>query len=234
MRAATLENAVSSANENFWLSSRHNGFHHFLPHRTRYCFLYLAADVPSLKLTPNLLHFSTNKETQSDSRRAATQDFYSTTVNALNAKDRSDSETARQLEESRLAAKQGASPEEARPAKPTREQAQAPFKVEIPVRAGEDDETAGKGMAKESYKAEVKGVAGRTKMKGGEKWDMATGKEAAMQVDKEGEKGKTETKETEEEHEVEVELNAILKKGPSKPLLFTLCTWYIKVRQRWC
>ena len=53
-------------------------------------------------------------------------------------------------------------------------------------------------------------------MKGGEKWDMATGKEAAMQVDKEGENGKTETKETEEEHKVEVELNVILKKGPSK------------------
>ena len=177
---------------------------------------------------------SANKETQSDSRRAATQDFYSTTVNALNAKDRSDSETARQLEESRLAAKKGARPEEAGPAKPIREQAQAPFKVEIPVRNGDEDGTTGKGLAKESHKGEVKGFAGRTKMKGGEKWDMATGKEAAMQVDKEGEKGETETKETEEEHKVEVELNSILKKGPSKLPSFHFSTWHVKIRQRRC
>ena len=161
---------------------------------------------------------SANKETQSDSRRAATQDFYSTTINALDAKDRSDSETARKLEESRLAAKKGVRPEEAGPAKPIGGQAQAPFEVEIPIRDGNEDGTTGKGLATESNKGEIKGVAGRTKMKGGEKWDMATGKEAAMQVDKEGENGKTETKETAEEHEVEVELNAILKKGPSKLL----------------
>ena len=71
-------------------------------------------------------------------------------------------------------------------------------------------------------------------MKGGEKWDMATGKEAAMQVDKEGEEGKTETKETEEEHEVEVELNMILKKGPSKLPSLDFSTWHIKVRQCRC
>ena len=216
LRATTFENAVSSANENFWLPSRHIYFHHFLPHRTLYCSLYLAANVPSLRLNQNPSILSTNNESQSDSRRAATQDFYSTTVNALNAKDRSDSETARKLEESRLAAKKGASPGEPGPANPIREQAQAPFNVEIPIRDGDEDGTTGKGLAKESHTGEVKGVAGRTKIKGGEKWDMATGKEAAMQVDKEGEKGKDETKETEEEHEVEVELNAILKKGPSK------------------
>ena len=174
---------------------------------------------------PSIL--SANKETQSDSRRAATQDFYSTTVNALDAKDRSDSETARKLEESRLAAKKGVRPEEAGPAKPISGQAQAPFEVEIPIRDGNED-----GTTKESNQGEIKGVAGRTKMKGGEKWDMATGKEAAMQVDKEGENGKTETKETAEEHEVEVELNAILKKGPSKLLPFYFSTGGITVRQR--
>lgn len=65
-----------------------------------------------------------------------------------------------------------------------------------------------------------KSVAGRKKMKGGEKYDMATGKEAAMVVDKEGTSGKDisseKKEETHEEHEIEVELNLILKKGPSK------------------
>lgn len=65
-----------------------------------------------------------------------------------------------------------------------------------------------------------KSVAGRKKMKGGEKYDMATGKQAAMVVDKEGTSGKDisseKKEETQEEHEIEVELNLILKKGPSK------------------
>lgn len=67
--------------------------------------------------------------------------------------------------------------------------------------------------------SEEKSVAGRKKMvKGGEKWDMVTGKEAAMVVDREGESnmGKGEKTETREQHEIEVELNSILKKGPSK------------------
>lgn len=58
-------------------------------------------------------------------------------------------------------------------------------------------------------------MAGRKKLKGGEKWDMATGKEAPKAKDSSEDKedGKEETS---EEHEVEVELNAILKKGPSE------------------
>ncbi|KAL8743499.1 MAG: hypothetical protein Q9190_004151 [Brigantiaea leucoxantha] len=60
-----------------------------------------------------------------------------------------------------------------------------------------------------------KSVAGRRKMKGGEKWDVATGKEAP--IAKEGsDSGKEDKEETPEEHEVEIELNAILKKGPSR------------------
>lgn len=66
-----------------------------------------------------------------------------------------------------------------------------------------------------------KNVAGRKKMKGGEKWDMATGKEAAMVVDKEGVSKEQEKTETQEEHDIEVELNSILKKGPSKSPLST-------------
>lgn len=62
-----------------------------------------------------------------------------------------------------------------------------------------------------------KSVAGRKKMiKGGEKWDMATGKEAAMVVDKEGVGKEPDKAETQEQHNIEVELNSILKKGPSK------------------
>lgn len=60
-----------------------------------------------------------------------------------------------------------------------------------------------------------KSVAGRKKMiKGGEKWDMATGKEAAMVVDKEGVGKEPDKAETQEQHNIEVELNSILKKGP--------------------
>ena len=59
---------------------------------------------------------------------------------------------------------------------------------------------------------------GRTRIKGGEKWDMNTGKEAAMVVDKEG-MTKEEKKKTKEDHDVEMELNSILKKGPSKLLV---------------
>ena len=62
-----------------------------------------------------------------------------------------------------------------------------------------------------------KSVAGRKKMKGGEKWDMATGKEAVTEEKKEGKKDEAETK---EDHEVEMELNSILKKGLSES---TLC-----------
>ena len=50
LRAARCENAISPANENFWLPSRHNCFHHFLPHRTFHCFLYL------VRLTQNSLY----------------------------------------------------------------------------------------------------------------------------------------------------------------------------------
>ena len=161
---------------------------------------------PLPQLPPPLYRTNISSPSQNSSRRAATQarDFYSTTLEALNAQD---AETARKLEESRLAAKKGAKPEAAGPAKPLAEAEQIPIEVEIPQR---DD---GEG----AEKAKEKGVAGRRKMKGGEKWDMASGKEAAMQVDKAGDGGKEkETKETKEEHEVEVELNAILKKGPSK------------------
>lgn len=73
-------------------------------------------------------------------------------------------------------------------------------------------------------KPDAKGVAGRKKFKGGEHWDVASGKQAPIGEKKKGgeqsegdEDGKKEEKtETEEEHEIEVELNAILKKGPSE------------------
>lgn len=122
-------------------------------------------------------------------------------MNALNAKDASDAGSGRRLEESRQAARKGAKPEAEGPARPIGQPAQAPINIEIPTR---DDGSAEKPVAR------------RMKGKGGEKWDMASGKEAAMQVDKEGITADHEKAETEEEHEIEVELNAILKKGPSK------------------
>ena len=62
-------------------------------------------------------------------------------------------------------------------------------------------------------------VEGRPKLKGGEKWDVSTGKESAV-----GEKEEQKAK-TDEEKDVELELNSILKRSPStsfpKPLLPT-------------
>ncbi|MCJ1418317.1 hypothetical protein MMC32_004664 [Xylographa parallela] len=49
---------------------------------------------------------------------------------------------------------------------------------------------------------------GRPKLKGGEKWDVSSGKESAL-----GEK-EEETVKTEEEKDVELELNSILKRSP--------------------
>ena len=81
------------------------------------------------------------------------------------------------------------------------QQPQAPLEASIHPKAavadGKDEEV--KGLPK--------------KVKGGEKWDMNTGKEAPAKAGKE-EKEKVEV--TEEQHKVEVELNGILKQGPSK------------------
>lgn len=55
---------------------------------------------------------------------------------------------------------------------------------------------------------EEKSVAGRKKMKGGEKWDVSTGKESAQSE-------KEESPKTNEEKDVDRELNAILKRSPS-------------------
>lgn len=73
-------------------------------------------------------------------------------------------------------------------------------------------------------KPDAKGVAGRKTYKGGENWDVASGKQAPIGAKNRGDddseadggKGKEDKVETEEEHEIEEELNAILKKGPSK------------------
>ncbi|KAL8697592.1 MAG: hypothetical protein Q9224_002234 [Gallowayella concinna] len=71
-------------------------------------------------------------------------------------------------------------------------------------------------------KPDAKGVVGRKKFKGGENWDVATGKQAPIGEKKKGDEDsegdeevkKEEKHETEEEHEIETELNAILKRGP--------------------
>lgn len=89
-----------------------------------------------------------------------------------------------------------------------------------PIRSPKDQEheailVAPDDKGQKPVKDGEKAVAGRKKLKGGEKWDMATGKEAPKAKDSSEDKedGKEETS---EEHEVEVELNAILKKGPSE------------------
>ena len=71
--------------------------------------------------------------------------------------------------------------------------------------------------AKDAQKAAGdKSIAGRHKVNGGQKWDMATGKEAPLHQNKDADE-EDKTVKSPEEHDVEVELNSILKKGPSKP-----------------
>ena len=53
-------------------------------------------------------------------------------------------------------------------------------------------------------------ATGRRKLKGGEKWDVSSGKESTV-----GEK-EPEVVKTDEEKDVELELNTILKRSPSK------------------
>ena len=54
-----------------------------------------------------------------------------------------------------------------------------------------------------------KDAEGRPKMKGGEKWDVSSGKDSPV-----GEKAESKGK-TEEEKDVDEELNSILKRSPS-------------------
>lgn len=133
-----------------------------------------------------------------DSRRTHSHDFYTSTVKAMDAKaaaakDAENVDVGQRLREAETAAKKAAD------AKMPNPNAAAAAEKEVPILADA-----------------AKNVAGRIKVKGGEKWDMGTGKEAAG-VGKEGGQtgGKEETPETQEEHDVEVELNSILKRSPS-------------------
>ncbi|MCJ1465099.1 hypothetical protein MMC07_003715 [Pseudocyphellaria aurata] len=128
-------------------------------------------------------------------RRSKSPDFYASTVAAMNAESASGPATIPKLKDSPTEAK-GEPGIENRPKSPL-----------IP----DTPPDTGSILASETGE---KSVAGRKKMKGGEKWDMATGKEAAMVVDKEGAGKEPDRPETQEEHNIEVELNSILKKGP--------------------
>lgn len=155
-----------------------------------------------------------------DARRAASQDFYTNTVNALNAKDRASQPDSSNYDNIKQVAKKGATPEmDGLPRKPGAQQ-QAPLEVPVPTK-GLEDEKDGKGS---------KALGGRPPIKGGEKWDMATGKEAPVK-DGKGKEGKEEKKESKEEHEVEVELNGILKKGPIIVFSKSYCPFSAKAKK---
>lgn len=82
------------------------------------------------------------------------------------------------------------------------------------------DEDTGESTSKENEGDGKMVNGGPRKAKGGEKWDMATGKEAPVKDAKEEE----DKEQSKEEHEVEVELNRILKKGPSMSCPFSPST----------
>ena len=77
--------------------------------------------------------------------------------------------------------------------------------------AKEAVETQGHRTPPEVVLNNVDKSVGRKKVKGGEKWDVSSGKEA-------GTAQKEEVKKTDEEKDVEMELNSILKRSPSESI----------------
>lgn len=132
-----------------------------------------------------------------DARRSHSHDFYTSTVKAMDAKaaalakDVENADVGQRLRNAEAAAKKVADAKTPNP--------NVAAEKEVPL-VGEA----------------AKNVAGRIKVKGGEKWDMNSGKEAAGVGKEAGQtEGKEETPETQAEHDVEVELNSILKRSPS-------------------
>ncbi|KAL8771131.1 MAG: hypothetical protein Q9209_003302 [Squamulea sp. 1 TL-2023] len=111
----------------------------------------------------------------------------------------------------------------------------------IPPTKGHEHEAVLMAPADKSVKPDkpdANGVVGRKKYKGGENWDVATGKQAPIGGKNKGDEGtkgdneetKEETAETKEEHEIEVELNAILKKGPIIVFSKSYCPYSMKAK----
>ncbi|KAL8674538.1 MAG: hypothetical protein Q9168_001056 [Polycauliona sp. 1 TL-2023] len=111
----------------------------------------------------------------------------------------------------------------------------------IPPATGQDHEAVLVAPDDKSVKPEkpdAKGVAGRKTYKGGENWDVASGKQAPMGAkklaDEQGEADKEKPKEakaeTQEERKIEVELNAILKKGPIIIFSKSYCPYSMKAK----
>lgn len=150
---------------------------------------------------------------QNDANTLSSSEFYSRTVAAME----------REAQRSSYLQKQESLTHEAR-------QASADGKIKgepppVPPAKGQEHEAVLVAPDDRSVKPDKdgKGFAGRKKFKGGENWDVASGKQAPIKGKKkdgeddedEGKEKKEEKAETTEEHEVEVELNSILKKGPS-------------------
>ncbi len=158
-----------------------------------------------------ILYFS------ADSRRTHSHDFYTSTVKAMDAKTAAaaaakDAENAQNADVGQRLRDAEAAAKKAADAKtPNPNAVVAAVEKEVPILADA-----------------AKNVAGRIKVKGGEKWDMGPGEEAAG-VGKEGgggqAEGKEEPAETQEEHDVEVELNLILKRSPSTFSLPVRCSF---------
>ena len=137
---------------------------------------------------PQFLSSSNKKQSHA---RQSNQDFYDRTVAALEAK-------AKAKANLNIEKDQDASPK-VKEITSTQENADLPAQRVPPEVVLSDNH-----------------VEGRPKLKGGEKWDVSSGKESAV-GEKEDEKVKTE-----EEKDVELELNSILKRSPSACFL-SLC-----------
>lgn len=154
-----------------------------------------------------ILYYSNEKDTLSS------EEFYSRTVAAMEREASSRSPSIQKHDSVSHQAHQAAADGKVKEPPP------------IPPAKGQEHEAVLVAPDDKSVKPDkdAKGVAGRKKYKGGEHWDVASGKQAPIggkktlndEENEEDEVGKKiQKEETEEEHEIEVELNSILKKGP--------------------
>lgn len=146
---------------------------------------------------------------QNNARRTQAQDFYASTIAAMDAEN---GKHAKAVQEVNYASNPAMAQKLIEVQKAAEAEPMIMYRPKSPLipdgPVPEADASA--------FEPGGKSVAGRKKMKGGEKWDVATGKEAAMVVDKEGGSKEPPKEETQEEHDIEVELTSILKRGPSK------------------
>lgn len=137
----------------------------------------------TVRVPLSLAHPPSNTDLNQSHARQSNQDFYDRTVAAMEAKEKlastSEQDVSKKLKEAAVGNKES---------------------IERPVQRKPPEVALNEGKTD---------AEGRPKMKGGEKWDVSSGKDSPVAESAEN-KGKTE-----EEKDLDQELNSILKRSPS-------------------